>query len=390
MLILMMSFVAIFMGSPFSYGQITNPIKDLSDLYKSRTLPNPPKTEFNESAVRVKTAKIVLADYDLIKKDFPETRNMDNDEIDEWLLSNVGYITPQQAEQRIVNTKISVDKNVKVNVYRPYRYKRALVFKAGQGLIDAKGTGALEPTQGSHSNGLATLGEVVREFIFQRIIQAALDHAGQGDKTIGCYAVIDWGFDVIEQDGTISRAGAILRQAHRRNTNHVMAVGKMLRVEKILRRYGITSTGAERDLHFGRDGKPDYRINMQGSKEGGLVDFGGYRVEKTFTTRAFAKSFIARDDDYDHLGGYQDTLRINPNDSDWVQPDANLAVNFDTLVDDLSVASDGDYLYWRAQRLGNSTEVIREEALKLYDEVVVKFERQLRQNHSYPCLDLLI
>ncbi len=82
--------------------------------------------------------------------------------------------------------------------------------------MDVKGAGTTEPRKGDHSNGLATLAEALREVIMGKIVAIVLDHAGGEIKTVGNYAVIDWRFDVINDNGTRERAGAVVRQGHRR------------------------------------------------------------------------------------------------------------------------------------------------------------------------------
>lgn len=71
-----------------------------------------------EEVFYLKNAKIVIADYDLIKKDFPFTRSLNNFEIDEWLLSQAAYISSPQADQVVVNTEIPVDRESSVLAYR--------------------------------------------------------------------------------------------------------------------------------------------------------------------------------------------------------------------------------------------------------------------------------
>ena len=46
---------------------------------------------------KLKQAKVILADYDLLKKDFPELGDLDSSQIDQWLLDNCAYISEGQA-----------------------------------------------------------------------------------------------------------------------------------------------------------------------------------------------------------------------------------------------------------------------------------------------------
>ncbi|MGK5085745.1 hypothetical protein WDW37_20845 [Bdellovibrionota bacterium FG-1] len=53
-------------------------------------------TDFAKTVVsKVKTARVLVADYELLKRDFPELRRYGSNEtakIDEWLLTHAGYI----------------------------------------------------------------------------------------------------------------------------------------------------------------------------------------------------------------------------------------------------------------------------------------------------------
>jgi hypothetical protein len=239
-----------------------------------------------EEVVRVQTARVVLADYDLIRADFAETRALSTEQIHQWLLDHAAYISRAQASQTAVNSKIEIQKDsagrdLVTTAYRPQLYGRALVYKAGDGLLDMKGAGTLQaPLLASHRTGLGSLGEMIREFIFQKKIQQVLNHSGSGLQTVESYAVIDWGFDAKELDGGMVRAGAVLRQAHARprrslGGNHFASTLESKIIEDLLRHYGITSTGdnATETLE---------RVNIQVSKDGDLVDFGAYFVRGQF------------------------------------------------------------------------------------------------------------
>jgi hypothetical protein len=165
----------------------------------------------------------------------------------------------------------------RVRALRPRDYGRALVYETGSdggtsGLIDAKGTGSLAPGVGGHSNGLATLGEVIREFLYEKLVRTIFVHSGSGLETVEHYAVIDWGFDVIHDNGMRDPAGMILRQAHSRIRERYSGFedAAAKRVELTLRPYGLTSAGAY------RVGEDREMINVQGTKDGAVLDFGGF------------------------------------------------------------------------------------------------------------------
>lgn len=263
-----------------------------------------------ETVVRVPTARVVLADYGLIRRDFAETRAMNDARIDEWLLSKTAFVSQAQAGQTVANTQITVSGET-TQALRPRDYGRALVFETGQGgLIDAKGAGAaIAPRPGGHSDGLATLGEATREFLYEKLVRTVLAHSGSDFETVEHYAVIDLGFDVKHAEGTTSPAGLILRQAHSRAPGQFSLFNNVSarQVELILRRYGLTSAGAYR-------GSTTYseQINVQGTPDGGILDFGGYIAEEAFSRPA--RNF------YD----FRDLL--TPDQIDFVQPDPRIRV----------------------------------------------------------------
>jgi hypothetical protein len=229
----------------------SEPLRDSSKLVSAVKEAMYPLTE----------ARVVIADYPLLRRDFPELANLSEPEIDSWLLARTAYISKGQASQVAVNTPIPHDPTREILALRPNQYGRASVAVDGRNLIDVKGTGALKPRQASHGNGLVTLGEGLREFIYENVVRDGLSDAGSPVKTVGSYAVIDAGFEVVHGDGSRSRAGLYLRQASVR-TNLGFADGPdVTKVREILTGLGIETEG-----------------NIQMSRERALVDFGHYAV----------------------------------------------------------------------------------------------------------------
>jgi hypothetical protein len=206
-------------------------------------------------------ARVVIADYPLLRRDFQELANLSEPEIDSWLLARTAYISKGQAAQVEVNTPIPHDHTREIIAFRPGQYGRASVASEGSNLIDVKGTGALKPRQASHGNGLVTLGEGFREFIYENVVRDGLRDAGSSVKTVGSYAVIDAGFDVVHGDGSRSRAGLYLRQASVRDNLGFADGTDVMKVRQILSTLGIETEG-----------------NIQMSRERALVDFGHYAV----------------------------------------------------------------------------------------------------------------
>jgi hypothetical protein len=260
--------------------------------------------------MRVTSARVLAADYDLIRRDFPTTRQLDQSGIDRWLLRHTGFIARTQIERGApVQTPIRTNGRVVTGkAVRPTTYGRALVFQVPGGLIDGKGFGARTPAQRDHSNGLAELGEVIREFAFHQAMDTVLRHADVGLGTVGAYAVIDWGFDVVGANGLRSPAGAILRQAHNRHRDGLTDDAKELEIEQLLRRYGITSAGAHREKY-----KYDL-INIQMDRSmTRLVDFGAFRVFDRFPARD-VRGWIGR------------RTLVSANDQRFLQPDPSIAL----------------------------------------------------------------
>jgi hypothetical protein len=255
-----------------------------------------------EEVVRIKNAEIVLVDYDLVRKDFPSMVNKSNDEIDRWILDQVAYISRPQAAQSIVNTPIETADEVR-QAWRPPEYGRALVYDminpdSGEkvGLMDAKGVGSLNPGQRDHGNGIATLGEAIREYLYEGMMRNVLNDADVPNQIVGSYAVIDAGFDLKHADGSTSPAGFYLRQAHDRVTNPGAWLDEVqrLKLQKIFHKYGI-----------------DPNRNIQGTKNGAIFDFGHYIVRDDLGSIDPAKQVP-----FDRWG-YDKSIRPDGRDTRW-------------------------------------------------------------------------
>ena len=156
----------------------------------------------SEKVAKLSQAQVLIADYDLLKKDFPALKEMSNPEIDRWLIDQVGYVSLPQAAQTEVNTEIPVEaESMQREAYRPRRYNRALIYDAmepnapegstqSMGLLDVKGSGSLTPAQKDHGNGVATLGEAIREFIYERMMRDVVYDAKIDNKIVGSGSTI--------------------------------------------------------------------------------------------------------------------------------------------------------------------------------------------------------
>jgi hypothetical protein len=339
-------------------AEIADPVRDIKQLNSPRP----------ETAYKVRGAKVVVADYALIRRDFSETRKLTDLQIDQWLLDSVGYIAGQQTFANQVNTPISLEKKsnrpVSQRAFRPFDYGRALVFKVGTGYIDVKGAGSTSPQQESHGNGLATTYEALREFIFEKKVQQVFTDAKLSNHTVGGYAVLDYGFNVIHHDGSQSPAGAILRQAHtrlseetiRQNGNTFLAPEESLKIEMALRRYGITSSGEGYWRKWNGTLIRDV-VNIQGNDHGEIVDFGPYRVRSKFYLDLYHYSDVENKNawplmEHDEKGFVQPNAKIALSESEWGRP---LMGDLDLKDEGLSIQIRDWIRRWKAGELSQKS-----------------------------------
>ena len=289
------------------------PIRDSSSLWDPK----------KEEVVRVNGARVILADYALIKRDFHQVANFSNAEIDEWLIRHTAFISKAQAGQSVVNDPISISGEERI-AFRPQEYRRAHVFSVDTGgLIDAKGSGAIDPHGGDHDNGLASLGDMIREYAYEKLVHAIFKANNEFD-TVGSYAVIDYGFSIVQRNKSRSRAGLILRQAHERyhadpvdrseiGLAAMLPREQQVKIEKLLRRYGISSSilWGHKEL-----------VNLQGTTKGAVVDFGAFLTKAEFHREVY---FFY--DSTGHVTGSD--LIMKPGESEFVEVDPKLHIPFD-------------------------------------------------------------
>ena len=128
-----------------------------------------------------------------------------------------------------------------------------------KGLIDVKGVGVgpdAKPTHGPHHNGLCSLSECFNELLFEQIIHRIFRKENSAHQTLPIYAIIDLGFDIVINNQVVKKkvvepAGLVLRRAHNRRpikgdlpdfgTPNYHAI---MEIELLLRKYGITSVAA--------------------------------------------------------------------------------------------------------------------------------------------------
>jgi hypothetical protein len=266
-----------------------------------------------EDVLRLATARVIFADHDLLRRDFPALRSdalaaahpeiaiapsharpaLEQRRIDEWLLHHAGYVSTSQAAACVVNTPIATIGGA-VRAHRPPRYGRAAIveLKASSavpppgvsapwiaetdGLLDLKGIGVAPgrtPRPGLYSDGLLQLDLALRELLFQRLIEAVFRHAGTSLSTVPVYGLLDAGFDStnVWHSGSVRPAAIIVRGAHRRHRRgtELPARGSveqhvLCAVELLLRRYGVTSVGAPGTLALCADDRGHVTATVDG------------------------------------------------------------------------------------------------------------------------------
>jgi hypothetical protein len=241
-----------------------------------------------ETVLRVKGARVVYANYNLLQQDFPQLRDKVlvkefphlktlhdlarqkaiRRKINNWMLRHTAFISQSQADQDIVNTPIAIGKE-KVKAFRPPYYGRALVFSIEENnrvlmkgklpaspffenrLIDVKGIGVaphVKPVNVVHGNGLCQTGDILYELLIQELLQRIFRQSKSAIHTVPVYGIIDLGFNEQENNICKNPAGLLIRRAHRRPENPAGlypydSTGQkvQLEVELLLRKYGITS-----------------------------------------------------------------------------------------------------------------------------------------------------
>ncbi len=253
--------------------------------------------QIQQNVVNTAIPVLPLETYETVDLFDPAWREVDNrnqkrnsDAITALRAKFVGDVLPPAANATGTGTDLLVDVKTR-EALRPINYGRALVYEvkdaAGvpRGLIDAKGSGVLwrdTPSLRDHGNGLATLGEAIRELTVQRMLARLLHRersrggeSGAPLATVALYAVVDLGFDVkLSRDGRVFRAGLVVRQAHDRFRARDQVTAPLPAREAVigfLCKYGVV----------GWLGKGNVDENLQATPSGALYDYGTVGIEKS-------------------------------------------------------------------------------------------------------------
>ena len=365
-------------------AKATDPLRDPKLLWEART----------ESVLQLKSARVILADYDLIRKDFQKEVGLRTDsEIAAWLIEKTAYMSIQQVAQQEVNSPIPVTGKA-VKAYRPREYGRAHVFKTGSGLIDAKGSGGIDPHAGFERTGLATLAEVIREFLMEKLVSKAFKDFGKYE-TVPCYAVLDLGFTA-KGSGSLSQdvpAGMVLRRAHVRHHESVIGDRQredpvvlpkklQLEIELALRNYGITSTI---DLVPGQYHVTKYgdQLNIQGDSNGAVVDFAGFRIKEHFNRPIYYT--------YDARGNAMVSdadIAMNPSDKTFVQPNPQRMIPFNIWGNSVRQNMQDNPFVWSEELAQNLAIGIAKpsDALVHYHNLLDPVDQKLKHAKHLQCL----
>ena len=88
-------------------------------------------------------SEVAYANYDLIRRDFKQTKELTDKQIDEWIIHNFAYVSEGQLKLRGIWTdNYQVDEARSKMAHRPPNYVRSGMIEAeGGGLVDVKGIG---------------------------------------------------------------------------------------------------------------------------------------------------------------------------------------------------------------------------------------------------------
>lgn len=205
-----------------------------------------------EEAQRLNHVKVPWANYELIKRDFPALTHLSNAEIDQWLLENFAFTSPDQRElDGIRQTPLDRNPSITKTAYRPKGWNRAALLEAldaeGKtiGMVDVKGFGlgkasaddmkwqksqylaACEPKNSAsreerlnclriqdHSDGLMSAGEAIAETTRQMALQRLFELESSPYEVVETYAILIPSHQILKKDGETLPAGLYLRQAH--------------------------------------------------------------------------------------------------------------------------------------------------------------------------------
>eukprot|EP00930_Biecheleria_cincta_P029584 TRINITY_DN20556_c0_g3_i1.p1 TRINITY_DN20556_c0_g3~~TRINITY_DN20556_c0_g3_i1.p1 ORF type:complete len:619 (+),score=134.64 TRINITY_DN20556_c0_g3_i1:38-1894(+) len=190
---------------------------------------------------RLKTASVLMADYSLLRNDFPELALLADSDVDEWLLSNAAFISEGQVQRLSPggdhHKLLGIDKipgglegvldlEQRRSGIRQRSGGRAATFLVNDGeyaftgdgsggsrsflvagMLDVKGVGthiASDHSSNVRNTGLLNYADALREFGLQRLVQRVADIEGEPWTTVKFYAILDTG--LAYSDGQLNPA----------------------------------------------------------------------------------------------------------------------------------------------------------------------------------------
>lgn len=167
-------------------------------------LPNQYLQQLDVKSMSQVEAKVVVADYSLLRQDFPFLSELSDEAIDQWLLDKAAFVRDSQIElgekrgihgaiktrtphRRMYGFASSMTKRSVIMPFRspaPYRSTPS---------IDLKGSGADDPQRSDfHQNGVLRLDEALREFYMTKIVRqiSRVVTAEESFDVVDAYAVI--------------------------------------------------------------------------------------------------------------------------------------------------------------------------------------------------------
>lgn len=292
----------------------------------------------HEKKIRnIRSAEMLLIDYQQLKNDFVYFKTMKDEEIDSYILSRCAIISVKNYEARMnlyanmdnqYNIFSGPDKFKNVKYYRPANYGRSLVMTETIGdetiQLDIKGVGTgkyykilddgtfqivdYAPIVASHRTGVFPLGEAIEEYfnehIFRHIISNDAYLTALKIDSLRSYAVIK--LNIRLNDDKYTELAVYVRQATNRKIDLFNEQNKLM-LSTVLSWYGMGSHYSYGhylniikylNLQGTEDYNEDEMINNTINKYVYVIDFSGYYY---YCSDFFKNSLILRSNVRKHL-----------------------------------------------------------------------------------------
>uniref|UniRef100_A0A7S0CPY5 Flavin reductase like domain-containing protein n=2 Tax=Amorphochlora amoebiformis TaxID=1561963 RepID=A0A7S0CPY5_9EUKA len=264
----------------------------------------------------LKKASVLVADYNLLRMDFPELYSKSEKDIDNWLLENCAYVSDGQYsriskggdQHKLLGMDSKdlddyIDNQKQTAAIRVRSGGRAAVFltnkgkygfnkgKLTAGMLDVKGIGThlLADTKHPKVTGFLNYADALRELMMQRLIQRLIELEGREHavKTVQFYAVIDTGLAYKGKNPATGweneKIVLSVRQRHSRildlyegfnfsgvAPSHVLDKGSGRELRRILIKYGVSAEFFPQALLYNTPESDGVALAENAS--GGLID----------------------------------------------------------------------------------------------------------------------